>query len=142
VSSPLPLALGMGFEVILAALVLIWSWLSGNNDRIALSGLFCVMPGFAPVSWKSYFAALIVPYMLLTSSLVHDDAAPVSQPPRAAHILFAVSVILNLAPGNHLNRLALFYSAHLISALVALAAVFVLWMRSGSSRAATVRIAS
>jgi hypothetical protein len=142
-SSPLPLALGMGFEVILAAAVLIWVWLSGNNDRIALSGLFCVMPGFAPISWKSYFAALIVPYMLLTATLVPDDAASsTAPPPRSVLVLFAISVILNLAPGNHLNRLALFYSAHLLSALVALAAVFVLWMRSGSARAETAKIAS
>jgi alpha-1,2-mannosyltransferase len=142
VSAPLPLALGMGLEAILAAAVLVWAWFSGNSDRIALSGLFCVMPGVAPVSWKSYFAALIVPYMLLTSTLVRDDAAPASPPPRSVLVLFALSVILNLAPGNHLNRLALFFSAHLISALVALAAVFVLWMRSGSSPARVARIAS
>jgi hypothetical protein len=141
-TSALPLALGMGLEVVLAAAVLVWGWLSGRNDRIALSGLFCVMPGFAPVSWKSYFVALIVPYMLLTATLVRDDAAPVSAPPHGALVLFAVSVLLNLAPGNHLNRVALFYSSHLLSSLVALAAVFVLWMRSGSTPARIARIAS
>jgi Glycosyltransferase family 87 len=142
-SSPLPLAIGMGFEAVLAAAVLIWAWFSGREDRIALSGLFCVMPGLAPISWKSYFAALIVPYMLLTTTLTTEDApSPAPLQSRAALALFVVSVILNLAPGNKLNRLALFYSAHLISALFALAAVFVLWMRSGSSRAATAKIAS
>jgi hypothetical protein len=141
-SSPVPLALGMGLEGVLAAAVLVWAWFSGSNSRIALSGLFCVMPGFAPISWKSYFAALIVPYMLLTSTLAHDDSAPESPPPRLALGLFVVSVILNLAPGSKLNRLALFYSAHLLSALVALAAVFLLWIRSGSTHAGTVKIAS
>ncbi len=139
-TSSLPLALGMGFEVILAATVFIWAWCAGREDRIALSGLFCVMAGFAPVSWKSYFAALIVPYMLLTATLVRDEAA--AQAPPSVLVLFTLSVILNLAPGNRLNRLALFYSAHLVSALVALAAVFVLGMRSGSARAGTARIAS
>jgi len=141
-SSPLPLALGMGFEAMLAVAVLIWAWFSGDNDRIALSGLFCVMPGFAPISWKSYFAALIVPYMLLTDTLVQDDSVVPAPPPRSALVLFGLSVILNFAPGSRLNRLALFYSAHLLSALVALAAVFVIWMRSGSARDGTVRIAS
>ncbi len=142
-SSPLPLALGMGFEVILTAAVLIWAWFSGREDRIALSGVFCVMPGFAPISWKSYFAALIVPYMLLIAAFMPNNAAaPAPSPPRSVLVLFAFSVILNLAPGNHLNRLALFYSAHFISALVALAALFVLWIRTASARAGTVRIAS
>ena len=31
-----------------------------------LAALFCIMPSLVPISWKSYYAALLVPYMLLT----------------------------------------------------------------------------
>ena len=43
-------------------------------------------------------------------------------------MLFSLSVVLNLATGNYLNRIALFYSAHFLSSLLALAAVFALWL--------------
>jgi hypothetical protein len=46
--------------------------------------------------------------------------------------MFAISVMLNLAMGNYLNRIALFYSAHFLSSLLALAAVFALWLRGES----------
>jgi Glycosyltransferase family 87 len=126
-NSTMPVALGMGFEFALTLTALGWVWRSGNRDRIALAALFCVIPGFAPISWKSYFAALIVPYMLMTSIVVAPRDESGEPPPRAMLTLFAISVLLNLAPGNRLNHLALFYSAHLVSALVAMAALFVLW---------------
>jgi len=122
-SSPLPLALGMGVEIALAVVTLGWAWRSGGKDRIALAALFCVIPGFAPISWKSYFASLLVPYMLMTAAIIDAREAP----PRAMTILLAISVLLNLAPGSRLNHVALFFSAHLLSALVAMAALFVLW---------------
>jgi len=50
----------------------------------------------------------------------------------SAWTLFALSLLLNLATGNYLNRIALFYSAHFLSSLLALAAVFALWLRSGN----------
>ena len=65
---------GMGLEMILIAAVSLWDWTSSERDdfgsRLALCGLFCLMPSFAPISWKSYYAALLVPYMALTAALV------------------------------------------------------------------------
>src|SRR5208282_2628823 len=126
---------GMGLEIILVAAVSLWDAMSDGRgnfaSRLALCGLFCLMPSFAPISWKSYYAALLVPYMALTAALWTDrdrgERAPIS-----VWTLFALSVLLNLATGNYLNRIALFYSAHFLSSLVALAAVFALWLRSGS----------
>jgi hypothetical protein len=124
---------GMGLEIILVAAVSLWDWMSGVREkfasRLALCGLFCLMPSFAPISWKSYYAAMLVPYMALTAALVTDRAADKSAP-KIVWILFLLSVVLNLAMGNYLNRVALFYSAHLISSLLALAAVFALWLTS------------
>src|SRR5208337_4288606 len=124
---------GMGIEIVLVAAVSLWDWMSeesGNfTSRLALCGLFCLMPSFAPISWKSYYAALLVPYMALTAALWTDRAAGESAP-IALWTLFALSVLLNLATGNYLNRIALFYSAHFLSSLLALAAVFALWRRS------------
>ena len=128
-SSPLPLTLGMGFEIALALVTLGWVWRSGSRDRIALAALFCVIPGFAPISWKSYFASLLVPYMLMTAAILDAREGRREPPPRAMTILFAISVLLNLAPGSRPNHLALFFSAHLLSALVAMAALFILWLQ-------------
>jgi Glycosyltransferase family 87 len=122
---------GMGLEIILVAAVSLWDWMSGEREdfasRLALCGLFCLMPSLAPISWKSYYAALLVPYMALTAALWTDRAAHKSAP-TTVWILFALSVLLNLATGNYLNRIALFYSAHFISSLLALAAIFTLWL--------------
>ena len=64
---------GMGLEIILIAAVSLWDWRSGEREtlrgRLALCGLFCLMPSFAPISWKSYYAAILVPYMALTAGL-------------------------------------------------------------------------
>ena len=49
--------------------------------------------------------------------------------------LFALSVVLNLATGNYLNRIALFYSAHFFSSLLVLAAVFAFWLTREETRA-------
>ncbi len=124
---------GMGIEMILIAAVSLWDWMSGAREnlasRLALCGLFCLMPSFAPISWKSYYAAMLIPYMALTGALWTDRAAEKSAP-KIVWTLFALSVLLNLATGNHLNRLALFYSAHFISSLLTLAAIFALWLKS------------
>lgn len=121
---------GMGFELILIAAVALWDWMSDEPGkfpaRLALCAFFCLMPSFAPISWKSYYAALLLPYMALTAA-VWTDRPPGRQAPLAVWSLFALSVLFNLALGSKLNRLALFYSAHFISSLLALAAVFVLW---------------
>jgi hypothetical protein len=92
------------------------------------------MPSFAPISWKSYYAAMLVPYMALTAALWSDRAA-VKTAPTIVWTLFALSVLLNLATGNYLNRIALFYSAHFISSLLALAALFTLWLTSEAAEA-------
>ncbi len=55
--------------------------------------------------------------------------------PKIVWTLFALSVLFNLATGNYLNRVALFYSAHFISSLLALAALFALWRTTEGSRA-------
>src|SRR5208282_91782 len=134
-TSPAATIVGMGLEIILIAAVSLWDWTSGERgkfaSRLALCGLFCLMPSFAPISWKSYYAALLVPYMALTAALWTDRDGG-ARPLISVWTLFALSVLLNLAAGNYLNRIALFYSAHFLSSLLALAAVFALWLRSGS----------
>jgi hypothetical protein len=129
---------GMGLEIILVAAVSLWDWTSGAREKfaghLALCGMFCLMPSFAPISWKSYYTAMLVPYMALTAALVTDRAADKSAP-KIIWTLFVLSVVLNLAMGNYLNRVALFYSAHFISSLLALAAVFALWLTSEASHA-------
>jgi hypothetical protein len=131
-TSPTATIVGMGLELILITAVSLWDWMSGERktlgSRLALCGLFCLMPSFAPISWKSYYAALLVPYMALTAALRTDRAAG-ERAPNSVWALFALSVLLNLSTGNYLNRVALFYSAHFLSSLLALAAVFVLWTR-------------
>ena len=123
---------GMGFETLLVAAVSLWDSKSDDNgnfaSRLALCGWFCLMPSFAPISWKSYYAALLVPYMALTAALWTDRASG-ERAPISVCALFALSVVLNLAMGNYLNRIALFYSAHFLSSLLALAAVLALWFR-------------
>ena len=123
---------GMGFEMILVAAVSLWDWKSDEKgklaSRLALCGWFCLMPSFAPISWKSYYAAMLVPYMALTAALWTDRASG-KKAPTSVCTLFGLSVVLNLATGNYLNRIALFYSAHFLSSLLALAALFLLWCR-------------
>jgi hypothetical protein len=122
---------GMGLELALIAAVSLWDWMSAEREhfvsRLALCGLFCLMPSFAPISWKSYYAAMLVPYMALTAALWTNRNRG-RRPPISVWMLFALSVVLNLATGNYLNRVALFYSAHFVSSLLALAAVFALWL--------------
>jgi hypothetical protein len=122
----LPMRIGMGLEVILIAALSLWSilrarmdeYLVAKTDRFILGAFFCLMPAFAPISWKSYFAALVVPYMLLTDELWEQHRrAPV------AWTLVVISVVLNFLPGRHLSRIALFYSANFVSSLIVLAAV-------------------
>ncbi len=124
---------GMGLEILLVAAVSLWDWTSAERgdfaSRLALCGFFCLMPSFAPISWKSYYAAMLVPYMALTAAL-WTDRGEGARAPISVWVLFALSVVLNLAPGNYLNRIALFYSAHFITSLLALAAVFALWLQS------------
>jgi hypothetical protein len=128
---------GMGIEVLLVAAVSLWDWRSGDRgrlvSRLALCGFFCLMPSFAPISWKSYDAAMLVPYMALTAALWTDRAAGKSAP-KIVWTLFALSVLLNLATGNYLNRVALFYSAHFFSSLLVLAVVFALWITSEAAQ--------
>ena len=129
---------GMGLEIILVAAVSLWGWMSGAREKfaghLALCGMFCLMPSFAPSSWKSYYAAMLLPYMALMAALVTDRSADKSAP-KIVWTLFVLSVVLNLAMGNYLNRVALFYSAHFISSLLALAAVFALWLKSEAAQA-------
>jgi hypothetical protein len=128
-SGDIPFDLGMALEVILVALVSVWTVRSADPsegeraaDAFALAGFFCLMPAFAPISWKSYFAALLVPYMLLTDELYEKRRRePV------AWALVVASVLLNFIPGRHLGRLALYYSATFVSSLAVTAALVSLW---------------
>ncbi|MDO8432000.1 MAG: glycosyltransferase family 87 protein [Candidatus Binatus sp.] len=133
-ASPLPMMAGMGFELIMVIAVLIWDWRSQRRggSRLALCGMFCVMPSLAPVSWKSYYAAMLLPYMALVSALWIDRDEN-EEMNLTASILFALSVLLNLAPGSRLNRVAMFYFAHFVSSLLALAALFTLWWSKRSA---------
>jgi hypothetical protein len=133
-----PAIAAMGLEILLVAAVSVWDAMSSERgnfaSRLALCGLFCLMPSIAPISWKSYYAAMVVPYMALTAALWTDRAGG-ERAPLSVWTLFALSVLLNLAPGNYLNRIALFYSAHFVSSILALAAVFALWLQSGNEAA-------
>src|SRR5271155_3769600 len=137
-TSPVATIVGMGLELMLVAAVSLWDWRSADRgnlaSRLALCGFFCLMPSFAPISWKSYYAAMLVPYMALTAGLWTDSAVG-RRAPIFLWTLFGLSVLLNLATGNYLNRIALFYSAHFVSSLLALAALFALWRTNEATRA-------
>ncbi len=126
-AGPIPLRIGMALEAALVAAVAVWTMMAGSGegeittDRYALAGFFCLMAGFAPISWKSYFAALLMPYMLLAAELIEDRSES-----RWAWTFLAASAILNFVPGRHLSRIALFYSANFLSSILALAALVAL----------------
>ncbi len=140
--------IGMAIEMALAAAVFYWIFRAdeiradASGSELALAGLFCVMPALAPISWKSYYAALLVPYMALVAGLWEDR--PRDRPaPVTVHALFIASVLLNFVPGRTPNRIALFYSAHFVSSLLALAALFALWKHETAAPSeATVAAAS
>lgn len=122
-----PLRIGMLMEGMLVAAVSLWTLRGAHpdesgstGDRYALAGFFCLMPSLAPISWKSYFAALVVPYMLLTEELGGKRRSSA-----AAWALLSASVLLNFLPGRRLNRIALYYSVNFLSSLLVLAAVAV-----------------
>jgi len=124
-------AIAMGFEVMLLLAVAAWIYRARREGpdnpwplRFALAGLFCVMPSITPISWKSYYASLLVPYMALTMAAWTNEPRAVRSS-RAVWILVAISFAANIVLTDRLNRLALFYSSHLISSLLVLAAVFV-----------------
>jgi hypothetical protein len=131
--------IGTALELVLAAALSLW-YLADRDDRFQLAAFFCIMPSFVPISWKSYYAALLVPYMLLIAVL-WTDRAQASARPTLAISLLAISVLLNWVPGGRPNHIALFYSAHFVSSLMLLAAVFAAerWSRaSGRERIAPV----
>src|SRR6266478_9224423 len=135
-ASPIPTIAGTALETILVAAVIIWDSksreLKALRGRLALCGLFCLMPSFAPISWKSYYAAMLVPYIALVAALWTDRG----DDEKADHVvatLFGLSIALNYVPELHWNRLALFYSAHFFSLILTFAALFILWLRSGST---------
>jgi hypothetical protein len=133
-ASPIPTIAGMGLEIILVAAVLFWDSKGREpkplRGRLALCGLFCLMPSFAPISWKSYYAAMLLPYMALVAALLTDRADD-QKADRVVWTLFGLAIALNYLPELHWNRLALFYSAHFFSSILTLAALFILWLRSG-----------
>jgi len=135
-ASPVPTIVGMTLEMILVAAVLFWDSRSRElktlRGRLALCGLFCVMPSFAPISWKSYYAAMLLPYMALVAALLTDRVDD-QKADRVVWTLFGLSIALNYVPELHWNRLALFYSAHFFSSILTLAALFLLWLRTGST---------
>ena len=142
-ASSIPTVVGMGLEIILVATVLVWDSIRREpgtlRGRLALCGLFCLMPSFAPISWKSYYAAMLLPYMALVAALWTDRTESQRAQP-AVWTMFALSIALNYLPELHWNRLALFYSAHFVSSIFTLAALFLLWLRSGGINRATATI--
>jgi len=117
--------IGAGFEFVLMAGVSCWIMRSGDpgsrNGRLALCGLFCIMPSLAPVSWKSYYASLLPPYMALVS-LLWTHRSREAGSPALARTLVGLSVLMNMVSGT-LNHWALFYSFHFLSSLVVLSAL-------------------
>lgn len=138
--APSAIYLGTALELAMAATVTLWYRRTSARGvdpmpphRMELAALFCIMPSLVPVSWKSYYAALLVPYMLLTA-LLWSDRDPEAPQPIAAWVLVAISVILNWIPGTRPNRVALFYSAHFLSSIVVLAALALLARARADSR--------
>lgn len=141
-ASATPTIVGMSLEIALVAAVSLWDWMSGESKllrgQLALCGLFCLMCSIAPISWKSYYAAMVVPYMALVAALWTDrNRGERASTSLAVWTLFLLSIVVNLAPGSYPNRIAMFYSAHFLSSLFALAALFVLWIQSGHRESAT-----
>src|SRR5262249_10462828 len=127
-SSALPFWIGMGLEMLLIGAVSISAMRGFESDdeiaadRLPLAGTFCLIPGFAPISWKSYFAALLVPYMALVET-IRSRYMTSAGFPRISFTLLAFALLLNFVPGRHLNRVALFYSFHFVSSILTLAAL-------------------
>ncbi len=137
--SPVPALVGMGLEMILVAAVLTWDSIGREpgtlRGRLALCGLFCLMPSFAPISWKSYYATMLLPYVALVAAL-WTDRTESQRAQTTVWTMFALSIALNYLPELHWNRLALFYSVHFVSSILTLAALFLLWRQSGSTNRA------
>jgi hypothetical protein len=139
--SPLAICLGIAIEIAMVAAVVFWFLRTPDGEprvgtlphRFQLVALFCIMPSLVPISWKSYYAALLVPYMLLTYVL-WTDRPPNSATPTLTLALVAVSVILNWIPGTRANHFALFFSAHFFSSIVLLTAIVAAsaWTRSNA----------
>jgi len=131
-AAPSHQALYIGTVVEAALVIAIVIWLLGDRDsqcgrfskphRFQLAALFCLMPSLAPISWKSYYAALLVPYMLLTIVLLPQRRSE-SSPPALTLALVGLSVILNWIPGRRASHLGMFFSVHLVSSMLLLAAV-------------------
>jgi hypothetical protein len=134
------LYIGTAIELALVAAVTMWFLRSSDHEpdgmphhRFQLAAFFCIMPSLAPISWKSYYAALLVPYLLLTYVLWTERPSE-SPRPTLLLALVAFSVILNWIPGSRPNHFALFFSAHFLASLVLLVAIVVAaswWQRSG-----------
>ena len=123
------LLIGSMIELMMVGAVVIWFMRNDGAEprdglrphRFQLAALFCIMPSLVPISWKSYYAALLVPYTLLTYVL-WTNRAPELPRPNATLAMLATSAILNWIPGNRPNRIALFFSAHFLSSMAVLAA--------------------
>ncbi len=142
------LYIGTGIELALVAAVVIWFFRmpdSGGQDmrphRFQLAALFCIMPSLVPISWKSYYVALLVPYMLLTF-VTWSERPSGATTPALTMALVAVSALLNWIPGTRPNHYALFFSAHFLSSIVLLAAITITsqwWRESADCRLTAVR---
>lgn len=132
------LYLGTGIELAMVVAVVIWFWADKDPaprggllpHRFQLGAFFCIMPSLVPISWKSYYAGLLIPYMLLTF-ILWTERPPGSARPMLVLSLVVFSIILNWIPGTRPNHYALFFSAHFISSilLAAATAIAALWWR-------------
>ena len=128
-SSHAALYLGTAFELALIVAIVLWLLRRPapvareglTSDRFPLAALFCIMPSLVPISWKSYYVALLIPYMLLTF-VIWTARPPNSPTPIRTLALVAISIVLNWIPGTRPNHIALFFSAHLLSSMALLAA--------------------
>ena len=127
--------LGMAVELALVAAVTVWLMRS-SSGWLALCGLFCLMPSFAPVSWKSYYVALLVPYMALASLMI-VDRRPGARIPAVAWVTLVIALLLNFSFGRRWSFLAAYYSAHFVSSLMVLATLAILaWTDAAPALAA------
>jgi hypothetical protein len=123
-------ALGTGLEILLLIFISIRIVRARSNESsrsrmLALAALFCLMPSIAPVSWKSYYVALLLPYMaVLYMAVLSAFLESRIRVGWSLWLALGLSVTLNFLPGRTVNHLALFYSAHFISSLLLMAVCF------------------
>jgi hypothetical protein len=120
-------SIGFLYQFILMLLVIRWATLhrtqSGEDDLLAISAVFAMVPALLPTVWLGYYTALMVPYMgLLAIGL--STPIPGSLCSNVALVVIAISFILNVA--GRFSNTAMFYGAPYVGSLVILSGIVVI----------------